>query len=443
MRHANRMSNLFIFLLLCAAAFAQTSQKSTPRPTPEPDFSRVPDPTSQTMIRYHQYDKALITFRTSAQYVVVPVIVTDKHDRPVPGLTKENFRLQENGKEQKITSLEEFNSPSAKSTSENSVQATTQNTPRQLIIIALDTVNTPIDDQERARRQLISYLTGSVEPDSQYELVAVANNGLQILHDVTQDTAALVAALNTVGNRFPTTNKEDQALLRKASGPDVGATTSNMNLSSDASTAQSLARGEQAYAQARQVDAAGSTLLAFQQIAEHVSKVPGRKSLVWVTGGFPFSIDPHSASVNVEVSFADYQHTMHLLSSQMISVYPVDARGVLTLGPDATSSSINEGNALPNNSLPYESNRQRNILDTMRAFSEMTGGQAYLNRNNISEALRAAARDGSAYYLVSYPVDQSDRRQGWRKITVKVGNNRVRARKGYLLTQVTADSTDL
>ena len=420
MRHTSRNFYLLLilFLLLGTATFAQTTVSPKPSSgiTQPADFSRLPDPSHQPIIQYHPYDKALVTFRTSVQYVVVPVVVIDKHGRPVRGLAQTDFLLRENGKEQKIASLEEFSSTSLPSTSDKNLQRPSQNTPKQLVIIALDMVNTPIDDQTRARRQLVSYLTGGVEPNSFYQLVSVENNGLRILQDSTQDAAALVAALNAVHNRFPTTNTVDKASLRQASTTDV-------------------ARGEQAYAWARQLDAASSTLTGFQQIAEHVSNVPGRKSLVWVTGGFPFSIDPRNASVDVGVAFEAYQHTMHLLSSQMISVYPVDVRGVLTLGHDASVERDNKGNSPPNESLSDESSRQTDILNTMRAFSDMTGGQAYLNSNDTRSAVRAAARDGLVYYLLTYPVDKSDRRQGWRKINVKVGDYHVSRTKGIFPDQ--------
>ena len=69
----------------------------------------------------------------------------------------------------------------------------------------------------------------------------------------------------------------------------------------------------------------------------------------------------------------------------------------------------------------------------------MTGGRAYVNTNDTRGAIRDAVQDGSAYYMLSYAVDKSDRRPGWRKISVKVGDYHVRARHGYFLTQTTLD----
>src|SRR4029077_14265366 len=183
---------------------------------------------------------------------------------------------------------------------------------------------------------MIAYLTDNIESDCLYQLVAIENNGLRILHDYTQDTGTLVATLKAARSHFPTTNSVDTAALHRLSGDASPTTVPSMPVSDATGVPQPTAvmdfitgQSEEAYEQMRQADAANSTLLAFQQIAERASGIPGRKSLVWLTGSFPFSIDPVSASVNEGLSFATYQHTMQTLENQLISVYPVDVRGLV------------------------------------------------------------------------------------------------------------------
>jgi VWFA-related protein len=292
---------------------------------------------------------------------------------------------------------------------------------------------------------MISYLSNNLEPDCLYQLVAIENNGLRILHDYTEDTTALVSALKTLRSRFSTTNAVDNDSFRPIT-TDPGVTTaplilSNANGDIDISALADYltARAEQAYGLMRTVAAAESTLVSFQEIAERASGIPGRKSLVWLTGSFPFSIDPGTASVNEGLSFATYQHTMQTLENQLISVYPVDVRG-LVVAQYSASEHVSANQLLQrNNLIKDQSNRLLDTVDTMRAFADMTGGHAYVNTNDTGGAIRDAARDGAAYYMLSYAVDKSDRRQGWRKITVKVGNYQIRARHGYFLTQTTVN----
>ena len=60
----------------------------------------VADPTAQVP-----------TFKSQVEYVEVDVLVTDAEGRPVPGLTKNDFQVFEDGKPQNITSFEFVNIP--------------------------------------------------------------------------------------------------------------------------------------------------------------------------------------------------------------------------------------------------------------------------------------------------------------------------------------------
>ena len=45
------------------------------------------------------------TFRSKADFVLVPVIIWDAHGRPVGNLTKDDFQLFDKGKRQTIASF--------------------------------------------------------------------------------------------------------------------------------------------------------------------------------------------------------------------------------------------------------------------------------------------------------------------------------------------------
>ncbi|HUJ09147.1 MAG TPA: VWA domain-containing protein [Verrucomicrobiae bacterium] len=414
------------------------------------------EPGQSVGVRFQPYEKTPLTFTSKPTYVLVPVVVINKEGKIVSGLKIEDFQVQENGKDQKVASLEEIKPSTAPLSrpaapgNEITNQTSADVTPRRLVIIALDLLNTPFLDQTRARRALLDHLSESIEPDCLYQLLAIEDTGVRILHDYTQDTAALVAALKAVGTRFPANQTVDAETLRHIS-TDAGVTTipavpydpkgaaGGGTPDSKALADFVAARAEQAYAQRKATDAVSSTLQAFLQIAQRASGLPGRKSLIWITGSFPFSIDPGTASVNEGLSFDAYQHTMQLLEQQLISVYPVDARGLVSTEPDASVHLNRRNDVFGIQQSRDASNRLLDTLNTMRAFADMTGGQAYVNTNDTRGAIHEAAQDGSDYYMLSYAVDKSNRRQGWRKISVKVGDYHIRARHGYFLTQTTLD----
>ena len=455
---------------LMSGAAAQQKTQSVPVRIPPPrsdaDFARVGE-TSATRIRYQDYDSTPLTFSSSAQYVLVPAVVLGKDGHPLRGLKKDDFRLFENGKEQKIASVEELTAiaapiPIAKRSSGEftNVGPQADTTPRRLIVIAFDALNTPFADRERAKRQLLTFLADNVDASNLYELAIIDFNGLHVIHDFTEDTPALMAALQRIKMKLTALDRLDRAALTQppalataggllpsasvsnsmnlAGSTDSGASKDTVAYSHDEAMLAAISFAETSVAQSVQADAAAATLKAFQQLAQQLQGVPGRKSLIWISGGFPFSLDPNTAAVSEAVSFPAYQHTMQLLSNALIALYPVDARGLLTLYGEP-SITIRKDQARGNAMLGDESARQLDVLSTMRAFAEMTGGHAYINNNDTKTLISDASRDGESYYMLSYAVDKSNKRPGWRKISVKAGDMPVRARTGYYLTQATLD----
>ena len=142
---------------------------------------------------------------------------------------------------------------------------------------------------------------------------------------------------------------------------------------------EAFARGAAPIAHFAQVGAVGSTLGAFQQIAHQLSGIPGRKSLFWITGSFPFDIDETSGSISVGTPFDSYQRTMQLLNDANVSLYPVDARGVVVVGEmDATMKVSREMMRAVPDYIAGESRSHQKTLDTMRIFADTTGGQGLL-----------------------------------------------------------------
>jgi len=467
MSHFGRFLYFGVAGFLIVSSVSSAQQKST-SPQPIPDFSRAVDLTEYHPIEYQEYENGLLTFSTKAQYVLVPVVVIDKNGNPVSGLKKEDFRLQENGKDQTISTIDEI-VPIAQPVNKVQIEGVKQvasnalaienKAPRRLVIVAMDMVNTPFLDQSRSKQQVISYLSKALEPDSLYEIVSVENNGVRVLHDFTQSSAELIATVQRLHSRFTASDRVDQTAIADFASKGAGGANGTLAVSPGATAvgpsgntllldprvdfeAWAMARGavsEASYASYLSEAAASSTLTAFQQIAQRTSGIPGRKSLIWISGGFPFSLDPATARLSSGVAFGVYQHVMQELNDQMIAVYPVDARGLLTSNVDASMHTTRMQNAFPGAMLADSANRQRDILTTMRSFADMTGGRAFVNTNDTAGAIHTAALDGSHYYVLSYPLDKSNRRAGWRKITVKAGTYNVRARKGFYLTPTTVD----
>ena len=71
-----------------------------------------------------------------------------------------------------------------------------------------------------------------------------------------------------------------------------------------------------------------------QQVAQALAVFPGRKSLIWASGGFPFSVSDTTMQLapagrdTLSDVLPLYEHTWQLLNDAQIALYPVDVKGL-------------------------------------------------------------------------------------------------------------------
>jgi len=392
----------------------------------------------------HADDEDKVEFRSDTILVQVPVVVNDKSGHHVHGLTKDNFKLFENGKEQSVTAFEEVTATHRPVVIAQFKPGQFTNVvldreqPRSITVIALDTVNTPFLDQSYARRELIKYLANNVDTGQTLALVLITGKGLKVVSGLTSSVDSLQQALKKVSG-------ETSALESVSTDAEVAAFTGDTsNLFSPASAASTAAavdefisQGDVDYAQFKQESAIETTMQAFLGIAWSLSGIPGRKTLLWATGGFPFTMDSPSAVPGGRLSLL-YERAMQALNDSEVSIYPVDAQGLVYNGPGANISRVPSGAA----GMRQFSNRawlMNSKQDTLRDFAEMTGGRAFYNTNDLAGAFQRATDDASSYYMLGYYLDTKNTKPGWRELKVKQDkkDTEVRARKGFFVTNAT------
>src|SRR6185312_12141964 len=141
------------------------------------------------------------TLKSHSVLVVVPVVVTDKAGNHVPSLKKDDFTVQENGVEQKISFFDEITTNTQRiprpapqgNTFSNTLPE--QPTVQRVIIMLLDLLNTKFEDQKRVKDDLVKFLSAldTTEPTALYVLT---RNGLKAIHDFSTDPRVLVAAVH-------------------------------------------------------------------------------------------------------------------------------------------------------------------------------------------------------------------------------------------------------
>jgi VWFA-related protein len=388
-------------------------------------------------------DEGKIEFRTQSILVQVPVVVTDKSGNHVHGLTKTDLHVFENGKEQAISVFEEVVSSNAKldevaaKPGEFHNLVLSDQEPHNITVIALDTVNTPFLDQTYGRRELVKYLADNLNSGQVLALMIITSRGLQVIQGLTGDPEQLLAMLKKVSGGMPAMQGVSMDAQADAAAGDVQGVPTPISPGSDPTTAMQsfVEHGDAMYAQFAQQNAIETTLNGFMGIAWTLSGLPGRKSLIWATGGFPFTI-AEPATVPGGYLSRLYERTMQALTQAQISVYPVDVRGLVSANPltDATRSRAPSTGTFTNRAW-----LQQNTIDTLNEFAEMTGGKAFYNTNDLATSFKRAADDASSYYMLGYYLDLKNNHAGWRNLKVKVDrkDTEVRARKGFFVTNAT------
>jgi VWFA-related protein len=402
--------------------------------------------------------------KTSANLVLVDVVVTNRGNA-MHGLDKSHFRILEDGREQAISSFDEHRPAPLPSTPAKPLALppnTWTNIPiyppaMAVNVLLLDALNTPIANQMDVRRRMVDYM-GKLPPGTPLAIFTLSTR-LRLIEGFTTDPAQLVEALK---NRKAT--PQASVLLDTQTSSDLDSITGDMATMGANSEAVSGMQQFMADIAAFQTDQrVRMTLDAMQQLARYLSAIPGRKNLIWFSGSFPIELAPDGTLEDPFEAMRSYaeqiEETSNLLSAARVAVYPVDARGLLTL-PSADVSKTPTTNlmgattnggrggsrqsAVANRPSPANDDMkfmQQTMAEeaSMKQIAEATGGQEYINTNGFQEAVSRAIANGSSYYTIGYVPDPHKLDGRFHRIDVRldIDGDKLAYRRGYF-----ADSSD-
>jgi VWFA-related protein len=265
-------------------------------------------------------------FQANARIVVLDVVVTGKSRRPLTGLHKQDFVLSEDGHPQILTYFEEHTSaqPASQPTLLDLPPNVFTNIPRvnssdAVMVLVLDSLNTPLDDQRYVRAQMLKYLK-KLEPGRRVAIFILGTQ-LRLLQGFTDDPALLVAAISERKNRA---GAQISPLLQ--SDAETAATQETINglmqyAPDAAADMQQFAAEEGATRSNMRIQL---TLVAFQQLAQYLSGIPGRKNVAWFSGAFPAAIFPDPTLPDRFGAQRDDQEEIHktdaLLASAQVAI---------------------------------------------------------------------------------------------------------------------------
>ncbi len=355
-----------------------------------------------------------LTMHAETRVVQIDVVVVDSHGNPVTGLTKADFTITD---ERKPRGIDIFSSTTGEE------KATELPAPRQTLpphvfsnrnagppavsghstVIILDQVNAFFEDAGYARQQVMN-LMQKLKPDERIAIYVIARKlGLLVIQDYTTDHEL---ALNSLRKYIP------RGLAPRPGFPEpwpvnvqdlngAAAKPPNSNNPPKPSPRESEFVWRENSEQAR---------LSLQALAEHLAHVPGRKSIFWVTQGFP-------ARLMREMGAPAWDKTITALNEANVAVNTVDSRG-LFIG----------------------SNPNGPTISAMQQIAETTGGKAFFGRNDMDAAMASGIEASRTNYTLGFYLGDDERDNKFHALRVKVNRPGLQLfyRQGYY-----AGNTDL
>jgi len=394
-------------------------QQSAPTTVPVPPEATKPANTVNPASALH----------AESNIVRIDVEVTDKNGKPIKGLRSDQFTITDDGKPQKISSFSFADIESVEKAGPENVKP---------LVVAVDSPpsttsgSDKIADTIRDRRMIVLF----------FDLTSMEQDDLQRAHDAAvkflkqQMTAADLVAVVTFGsnlsvlanftNNRDTLNKAVAQLLPNVSSQissQLYAAAQNGEYSVQQYTGDAYTADETEF----NVFNTDQKLIAIEGLANVLSTLPGRKAMVEFTGGITQTGEENRAELQAATDAANRAD---------VSIYSIDARGLYTTPPggDVTATAATGNSMFSGASVFHQTDQREDSRDTLATLSTDTGGRAFFDLGDLSDAFPKIEQENSGYYLVGYDLPANVKRDGtWHAVRVKVNASgaRVRYRNGY------------
>ncbi|MFP5245506.1 MAG: VWA domain-containing protein [Thermoanaerobaculia bacterium] len=370
----------------------------------------------------------------------VDVVVTDKRGNFVPGLTKDDFEILENGVPKTISNFYEVEGNRAKGVNATEVggQVAPEPAPapaeemKRRIIFYVDNLSLAPFNRNRVFEQMKEFVRTVMRPGDE-AMVATYNRSMKVRVPFTRDAAQVESILDTIA---------------RESGLGIAARSERKSIEDRIRDSQSY---EDAIGAARSYAASvehdlRQGVASLNALMQTLAGVEGKKILVLTSEGFPMQpgretflfIDELAREKgwqNTGTSFLEgmtfdgttlIQSVAKTANANDITLYTIHAAGLTGM------NDMSAENARPTPTMVSHT-AISNTTESMQLMAQMTGGLASVNTNNFGEAFKKIQRDLESYYSIGYRAgtERVDR-QRYLQVRVKNRDYRVRARQTFV-----------
>ena len=371
------------------------------------------------------------TFTTRSSLVVVDVTVRDKAGKVIEGLKQSDFAVSEDGKPQKIAVFEYQNlssdpePPATLSLSdqlalpEAAKTSITTHSPgeiqyhgKRLLVFYFDFSSMGIPEQLRAQTAALEYLNKQITKDDLVAILFYAST-VQVLSDFTADRDVL----GNIVRGLPIGEMSEMAGLADT-GDDNNEDTGAAFVADE--TEFNIFNTDQ-------------KLAALEQASRMLSALPEKKSLIYFASGVSKTGIDNQAQLEASINAA---------MKANVSIYPIDARGLMADPPGGgASKGASRGSGIFNGSVYISQRAQINdSQETLVTLAADTGGKAFLDSNDLALGIKDAQQDLRSYYILGYYSTNGAEDGRYRRISIKLTNGmqgvKLEHRPGYYAGKV-------
>jgi VWFA-related protein len=366
-----------------------------------------------------------LSFRDEVEVTVVNIVayVTDKKGNAVTNLTKEDFRVLQDGQERPLSHFQLYTEelyrhvlppPSSPAEAEQvapfeglQAEALPDLQPSYMAIY-IDHQNLRALDRNRVLQQLQSFVRDNCRPPV-HMMVASYNRSLKVVQPFTTDSRLIIDALR--GMRTMTDGRTDlddtrseifEAMERMKEDPS--------NKQYDPTHIEGRMN---AFIHEEENDLQ-FTLGALREMVTMISGLPGKKSIFYVSNGLPMvpGIDLYygmanalddASMISVSHQYNQYRRFESLVAranAQDVTFYTVDAAGLQMGGIGAAEHATSRDT----HSISIGLN---NYTDSIKYMAEGTGGVAIVGTNDVRTQLPRVEQDFYTYYSLGYTLHVS------------------------------------
>jgi VWFA-related protein len=409
----NQLLITLFFLLLVVSARAQ-SPTATPTPRPENDVVKI-----------------------TTNLVQIDVTVTDKNGKVIRDLKPEEVEVYENGKKQDVTNFSFISNIREKTTvtdknAEKPSKTLLPPTPvkpeqvRRTIALVVDDLSLSFESISYTRRALRKFVDEQMQDG---DLVAIirTGSGIGALQQFTNDKRQLLAAIEKVRWSPYGTGKIGAFAQLEATMPAGGSQLATNDQDTDAI--------EKEQESARTAIFASGTLGAIDYVVRGMAELPGRKSVMLISDGFPLFEEDRNGFRESGRVLDSLRRLVDAANRASVVIYTLDARGLVYTGLTAADNTSGRSADQIEQAM---SDRRSQLFESqagLQYLAQQTGGTALINSNDLSYGIRKILDDQS-YYLVGFSPDEQTfdpKLNRFNKLLVKVNRPgaKVRYRSGF------------